>query len=1107
MADKVQHYTLGERIGTGGTGTVRRARFTGEREQEREKSAPDSKKQDVKKQDVKKQPEKISAKEKLAKEKLAKEKSALERMTAPKGEIAIKTLQPDIARDPVTRKRLLASRKQLQSVQPQENLARVLDIVEQGDTLHILMEYAPGKSLESSLGRKSRPMPQETAVQILNQVLRAAVAAHSKGVLHGNLKPSDVLFQQSLSQQSGAELSVKVSGFGLAQHFSNTALLRAAGRTHTLPYLAPEQVRGEIADERTDVYSAGMMLYRMLTGKLPYTSTERGAEVRIRHAILNEPLPDIAQFLPEGNVSPQLQAIVRRALAKDRRERIPTMRDFSRLVQKLHGEFPTVPSQAITATTTQQQDSSSSLSSRAAVVGALAGTPALASAVLQFPPPSTPIEQQVSLMEPVRSFTPSEQTLSAPSTSSGEASTAGATAAAASQAPSAPSVAENPSTTAAGAKEKSLWNILTNPGDITTPAATGAPTLVKSAAELEVERRMQALRAHTSSAEGSTATMASALPASAFSSTFSPAAAQDSSLQESNIQQTVPRPIASSIPAPVAAAASAQAPLYAPEEKKKRSVVPWLVVGALALGGGVYYVALKNKIPLGAGLAKGLGSSSQQALSKEELERQYDSLSQVAPPTSSSNTGTADAADNSTPESSTASNTSNDEALPAISGTVAQEKPASTALSQETKETKEQAAPRASTPAPKPAQAEKTSSVKSALTDAPKASAAKSSSSKDAPNIVSEKQTAQQPSKQQVSNQRSQSASLPEKPASTLSSRGNDKKRSDAPSDVPSSVSSSPTLPEERRPAPRRTEKRAEKRTEKRTEKTPTLASSPTSTDAANNTADTKERAKKVSKKMTKDSSSQASSKSGSLAAYTAAQDAEREAARRKIKEKYATHLNKTKRTAEAQKLAVNDAKTEEKSGGKSIPTALKNLNAQNPPAQNSTAQGKTHGARTNREDNYTPAQNPVEVTNEIDSSTTVLESASRKAKGTEPYLILRGHVGTVRSVSFSPDGKLIVSGSEDKTVKIWDAATGTILRSLRGHGNSVTSVFFSPDSKFVISSSKDKTVRIWDAETGNTIQRSPGVSCEGSPAAFSPDGSLIATANNRNVNIAKVQK
>ena len=83
---------------------------------------------------------------------------------------------------------------------------------------------------------------------------------------------------------------------------------------------------------------------------------------------------------------------------------------------------------------------------------------------------------------------------------------------------------------------------------------------------------------------------------------------------------------------------------------------------------------------------------------------------------------------------------------------------------------------------------------------------------------------------------------------------------------------------------------------------------------------------------------------------------------------------------------------------------------------------------------------------------------------------ILRGHEDNVTSVSYSPDGRRIVSGSNDHTVRVWDAESGAELAILRGHESDVTSVSYSPDSRRIVSGSRDKTVRVWDAESGECL-------------------------------------
>ena len=113
-----------------------------------------------------------------------------------------------------------------------------------------------------------------------------------------------------------------------------------------------------------------------------------------------------------------------------------------------------------------------------------------------------------------------------------------------------------------------------------------------------------------------------------------------------------------------------------------------------------------------------------------------------------------------------------------------------------------------------------------------------------------------------------------------------------------------------------------------------------------------------------------------------------------------------------------------------------------------------------------------------------------------DELMTLRGHKESVKSVAFSPDGKRIVSGSDDKTIKIWDAATGVELMTLHGHGREISLVAFSPNGKCIVSGSADNTIKVWDAANGAEVMTLRGHKFGVSSVAFSPDGKRIASGS-----------
>jgi WD40 repeat protein len=110
---------------------------------------------------------------------------------------------------------------------------------------------------------------------------------------------------------------------------------------------------------------------------------------------------------------------------------------------------------------------------------------------------------------------------------------------------------------------------------------------------------------------------------------------------------------------------------------------------------------------------------------------------------------------------------------------------------------------------------------------------------------------------------------------------------------------------------------------------------------------------------------------------------------------------------------------------------------------------------------------------------------------------VFEGHTSIVNAVAFSPDGKQQASGSNDRTIRLWDVATGTTRQTLEGHTNCINDVAFSPDSKQLVSASDGQTVRLWDAATGAALQMLEGHTSIVNAAAFSPDGKQLALGSN----------
>jgi serine/threonine-protein kinase len=208
------------------------------------------------------------------------------------------------------------------------NVVNVFDRGEHDDTYYIAMEYLPGRTLKEVIGERGA-LDQEAVIDIGIQILRASSFAHRRGVVHRDLKPHNVMLDDAGN--------AKVTDFGIARAGASE-MTEAGSIMGTAQYLSPEQAQGHSATAQSDLYSVGIILYELLTGRLPFDG-ESAVAIAVQH--LNDQPAPISSLRPD--VAPALEAAVMRGLAKDPGSRWADADEFIRALEGARAALATQP--------------------------------------------------------------------------------------------------------------------------------------------------------------------------------------------------------------------------------------------------------------------------------------------------------------------------------------------------------------------------------------------------------------------------------------------------------------------------------------------------------------------------------------------------------------------------------------------------------------------------------------------------------------------------------------------------------------------------------------------------------------------------------------------
>jgi len=235
-------------------------------------------------------------------------------------QVALKVMHAELARDDEFVRRFIGEAKSVARLSHQ-NVVAVFDQGSDGPFLYLAMEYVPGRTLKEVLREHGR-FPPAAALDIMTGVLDGLAAAHASGIVHRDVKPENVLLT--------ADGRLKVADFGLARAQATAGHTRAGLLIGTVAYLPPEQVTGDSTGPRSDVYSAGVVLFELLTGRLPFTGD---TPIAVAYQHVNQDVPAPSILVP--GIPATVDQLVLAATSRDPALRPADAGEFARAVRRV----------------------------------------------------------------------------------------------------------------------------------------------------------------------------------------------------------------------------------------------------------------------------------------------------------------------------------------------------------------------------------------------------------------------------------------------------------------------------------------------------------------------------------------------------------------------------------------------------------------------------------------------------------------------------------------------------------------------------------------------------------------------------------------------------